>query len=207
VSEEGWTYQEIGEEVEASRGVLKRVQDQVAFDLAPPEWEQERQKLKNRRALFRKVSQVAALWLILMVGLLVWGRVKENEVRQLETQVANRSGVVAEVGEMGAQLRSLAAFTDRSSSALEVLWWLSRALPGTGDEMDVTELKFEKERGVNFSGQTRGDQNSFLLFVDRLSEVNDLEIEEHTEREDNRGFRSFSVVTRWQWVPPSGETL
>ncbi len=201
-----WEMQQVDDGILAARGVMQRLADEVTFDLAPPEWEKEHQSVLNRRTLVRKVGSLAAVWLLLLAGMLAWGYMQETDVRDLELQVANRTGIVEEVGQMGAQVRSLAAFVDRSSSALEVFWWMSRSIPGEGGDLQVRELRFDKEEGVRFSGSSRGSETNLLEFMDGLSRKDELNVS-YSLDSDSQGRSTFQVTALWSWVRSEGDPM
>jgi hypothetical protein len=111
---------------------------------------------------------------------------------------------VARVQELGEQVRSLSKFIDRSSSALEVLWLLAAAVPGSGG-LEVEDLRYRKEEGVVFSGSVYGQESLFLNFVENLGGSDLLRVEDYNLTRDRDGDQRFKVETRWRWLPASSE--
>jgi hypothetical protein len=186
-------------------GACERLQRPHPLDLAPPQWEEERQKVMRRRSLLRRGGGGAALWLLLLLGLMVRGFLEERKVQALERRVEERSGIVDEVGMLGAQVRSMSAFIDRSGSVLNVMYDFSRAVPGSGGQLAVTEFRYDKDRGVSFSGDLAGSETLFLDFIENLAASEIYRVEDYTLKEDRRGGRSFQVSTRWRWDVSTGD--
>jgi hypothetical protein len=188
----------------AVRGAIARSQHPDPFTLAPPAWEEEHVQRLRRKNLLRQVGWAAAVWLVALCGLVLWVRGKTSKLDALEAGNLDRAPEVARVQELGEQVRSLSKFIDRSSSALEVLWLLAAAVPGSGG-LEVEDLRYRKEEGVVFSGSVYGQESLFLNFVENLGGSDLLRVEDYNLTRDRDGDQRFKVETRWRWLPASSE--
>lgn len=175
------------------RALVSRTERRL--DLSPGVWKAEARARALRKRMVTGALGVGGIWVLLVLGFagVVWreGRV----VSRLEAANAAREEAVAEVMALGERVRSLSQFTDRSTSALEMLRVLAEASPGQGRVL-VEDVLYKKEAGVTVSGEATGD---FFAFQEALSASPLLRVETFETREV-RGQTEFRVESVWSWM-------
>lgn len=174
------------------RAVLSKSKRLV--DLVPEVWKEEAQARALRLRLLKSALAVGGLWLLLVASFsgYVWSQ--ERRLAGLEAEIAAKQGAVREVQTLSNRVRSLSQFTDRSTSALEILRMLAEASPGSG-RLLIRDMQYRKDQGVTVSGEASGD---FFVFQEMLSESPVLRVESFETREV-RGQTEFRLASVWRW--------
>ncbi len=178
-----------GVETRAVQSKTKRL-----LDLTPEAWKVEAQARDLRQRLLTAAVAVGMLWVLLVASFsgYVWSQ--GRALAGLEEDLAAKAPAVQDVQRLSERVRSLSQFTDRSTSALEILRMLAEASPGTG-RLLVRDLQYRKEEGVTVSGEATGD---FFEFQEMLSASPILRVETFETREV-RGQTEFRLATVWRW--------
>lgn len=178
-------------------GILRRAErssDTPLVDLSPGSWKEETAARALRRRMLTGALAVGAAWGVLVLSFSGYVWAQARALARLEADIAGRAGAVAEVQRLSGQVRSLTQFTDRTTSALEVLRLLAEASPGTG-RLLIRDLQYRKEQGVTVSGEAEGD---FFVFQEMLSASPVLRVETFETREV-RGQTEFRLASVWRW--------
>lgn len=181
-----------------SEGVARRGLGSGALDLAPEQWKREAASKTSRLRWKRGLAAAAALWLLGVGALTAAVVLKARRVEAMRARLEERADTASEVQRLSRRVRSLSHFTDRSSSALETMRLLARAMPSAG-ALRIDDFRYAKDSGVVFSGETRGDGRAFYTFIEELGTAEVLEVENYDVKQQ-RGATRFQVNTQWSWV-------
>ncbi|MCC5846214.1 MAG: hypothetical protein JJU05_18350 [Verrucomicrobia bacterium] len=178
-------------------GVEKRAElskSKALVDLAPAVWKEEERARALRQRVLKSAVAVGLVWVLLVASFsgYVWSQ--GRSLAGLEAEIAGQEGAVRDVQRLSDRVRSLSQFTDRSTSALEILRMLAEASPGTG-RLLIRDLQYRKDQGVTVSGEASGD---FFVFQEMLSESPVLRVETFETREV-RGQTEFRLASVWRW--------
>jgi len=180
-----------------AEGVIQRAEASAEgrkLDLSPQSWKDEEAARRSRKRLIQSVVGLAGLWLLLTLSLLGFVKVREHQLRKLRQELFSQETPVREIRELTDRVRSLTQFTDRRTSALEIMRIMAEAVPGSG-RVVLKDIQYRKQEGITISGEAAGD---FFLFQEALSESPVLRVEDFDTREA-RGTTEFRMVGRWRW--------
>lgn len=180
-----------------AEGFLRRAEESGArplLDLSPDSWKQEEADRIARKKLIRSALALASAWLLLVAGFLGTVKLQERSLRKLRQELTRQEQPLREIRDLSERVRSLMQFTDRRTSALEVLRIMAESAPGAG-RVVLRDLTYRKAEGVTITGEASGD---FFLFQEALSAQPVLRVEDFDTREV-RGTTEFRVVSRWRW--------
>lgn len=185
-----------------TEGAMRRAEASARerkLDLSPLSWKEEEAVRLSRKRLVQRLTGLAALWLLVTLSVVGMVKYRDYQLRKLRQELAGQETPVREIRELSDRVRSLSQFTDRKTSALEVLRILAEAAPGSG-RVVLRDIQYRKEEGVTISGEASGD---FFLFQETLSESPILRVEDFDTREV-RGTTEFRIVGRWRWEEDEG---
>ncbi len=174
------------------RAVLSK--SKALLDLAPAVWKEEEQARALRQRMLNGAVAVGLVWVLLVASFSGYVWAQGRALAGLEAEIRAQQGAVRDVQQLSERVRSLSQFTDRSTSALEILRMLAEASPGTG-RLLIRDLQYRKDQGVTVSGEAAGD---FFVFQELLSESPVLRVETFETREV-RGQTEFRLASVWRW--------
>lgn len=191
------TFHSLDEISPAAHGILERSRRDGLLDLAPSQWREEAEALKNRKKLIRVGAGAAAMWILLLGGFFLWSGMQSRQVRQLESVNLERREEVEDIRQLNTQVRSLAQFTNRERGALEALRVLAESTPGIG-ALELEEFRYRKEGGQIFMGTMGGNVQPFNRFLDELTASESLVVEDYDLKQTRNGYE-FRIEMDWRW--------
>lgn len=133
-------------------------------DLAPPAWEQADEARSTLRTMILAVSILLAIWVVLLGAFQVALRMRRSELARVRTQRQLLIEPVEQVRQTRSRVTELRKYTDRSSSALEVIREVAIAMPA---DIDLSSFTFTKGGSVGVHGEA-GREDPIFQFMEKL---------------------------------------
>lgn len=131
-------------------GVARRTTEHAALDLIPAIWRQREEAGVVRRRFLRGMIAAAALWLVLVAGLLLLPWFMQSLIARQEAAVAADLASFRQVADVRDRVRLIRSYMDRSHALLEVL----RAVTGAQPEgVELVSVAYRREDGVKLAGE------------------------------------------------------
>lgn len=176
------------------------------LDLTPSAWRTEKQKKLSRKKNLTVLRLSLGVWILFMAVVLTVIQVSTFRLKQQQEEILLKREGVEQVAALATKLRSLTQFTDQKESALNTLLLLAKSIPGN-DNVQIETFRFQREEQAFCTGRVEGSIDSFHLFLEALSSLEDLVVNQYELKERSNGL-NFQLDFRWKdWPVDSGEIL
>lgn len=126
--------------------------ERATINLALREWPEQEKRRVTRKRLITATASLLTLWAVIMGALFGGSQWAQAELKRLEEKANELAGPAAAIKEMGAKIKELEQYAERTHSGLECVRETVVLLP---QDIDLTLFSYYKANDVKMKGQAK----------------------------------------------------